>query len=254
MNYIPGKNFPGSDSFEFRGNDGKDFSQVATIYISGPDLRPKEKVATAKRKKPSRPKVIATDVELACLSTDDLEIDWQSIWREANKLPFSKKVKVEILTGPRYGSLKKSGLAILVDSFMLVLTQTIFQGLHATAFEEAHKLGMFTVLWCYLRNSAFKKDGAITAVEQKVHLDGGAYTSFGIITTYYAGSMVPTLYRLPNYKYKGHRVYTNLPANGAFRGHGCPQPRFAFESLLSMSVWGNRKFNRRNQRRRNLIP
>ena len=27
------------------------------------------------------------------------------------------------------------------------------------AFEQAHQLGMFTVLWCYLRNSAFKKDG-----------------------------------------------------------------------------------------------
>ena len=29
----------------------------------------------------------------------------------------------------------------------------------ARAFEEAHRLGMFTVLWCYLRNGAFKKDG-----------------------------------------------------------------------------------------------
>ncbi len=27
------------------------------------------------------------------------------------------------------------------------------------AFAQAHDLGMFTVLWCYLRNSAFKKDG-----------------------------------------------------------------------------------------------
>jgi class I fructose-bisphosphate aldolase len=27
------------------------------------------------------------------------------------------------------------------------------------AFERAHDLGMFTVLWCYLRNSAFKVDG-----------------------------------------------------------------------------------------------
>ena len=27
------------------------------------------------------------------------------------------------------------------------------------AFEEAHQLGMFTVLWCYLRNPAFKVDG-----------------------------------------------------------------------------------------------
>jgi len=29
----------------------------------------------------------------------------------------------------------------------------------AAAFERAHELGMATVLWCYLRNSAFKKDG-----------------------------------------------------------------------------------------------
>lgn len=29
----------------------------------------------------------------------------------------------------------------------------------AAAFEEAHSLGMFTVLWCYLRNPGFKKDG-----------------------------------------------------------------------------------------------
>ncbi len=29
----------------------------------------------------------------------------------------------------------------------------------AEAFDEAHKLGMATVLWCYLRNNAFVKDG-----------------------------------------------------------------------------------------------
>jgi fructose-bisphosphate aldolase, class I len=29
----------------------------------------------------------------------------------------------------------------------------------AKAFEMAHQLGMTTILWCYLRNSAFKKDG-----------------------------------------------------------------------------------------------
>ena len=77
-------------------------------------------------------------------------------------------------------------------------------------------------------------DGTITAVQQRVVLDGGAYTSFGVITSYYAGSMLPTLYKMPHYKYDGVRVYTNLPASGAFRGHGVPQPRFAFESLLDM--------------------
>lgn len=29
----------------------------------------------------------------------------------------------------------------------------------AEAFEYAHERGLFTILWCYLRNSAFKKDG-----------------------------------------------------------------------------------------------
>ncbi len=29
----------------------------------------------------------------------------------------------------------------------------------SAAFEEAHQLGMFTVLWCYLRNNGFKVDG-----------------------------------------------------------------------------------------------
>ncbi|HET7467100.1 MAG TPA: class I fructose-bisphosphate aldolase [Candidatus Dormibacteraeota bacterium] len=29
----------------------------------------------------------------------------------------------------------------------------------STAFQHAHELGMATVLWCYVRNSAFKKDG-----------------------------------------------------------------------------------------------
>ncbi len=79
-----------------------------------------------------------------------------------------------------------------------------------------------------------KKDGTITAVKQKAILEGGAYSSFGIVSTYYAGSMLTTLYKFPNYKYDGFRVNTNLPPCGAFRGHGCPHPRFAFESLLSM--------------------
>jgi class I fructose-bisphosphate aldolase len=34
----------------------------------------------------------------------------------------------------------------------------------AEAFADAHRLGMFTVLWCYLRNSGFKKDGVDYAV------------------------------------------------------------------------------------------
>jgi 4-hydroxybenzoyl-CoA reductase subunit alpha len=79
-----------------------------------------------------------------------------------------------------------------------------------------------------------KRDGTITAVQEEAVLEGGAYSSFGIVAVYYAGAMVPTLYRLPAFKYDGYRVYTNLPACGAMRGHGCPHPRFAFEGVLDM--------------------
>jgi len=78
------------------------------------------------------------------------------------------------------------------------------------------------------------EQGKITAFKSEIYLDGGAYSSFGVATAYYAGSVVPTLYHIPNYKYDGYRMMTNKPAAGAMRGHGVPQPRFAFECLLSM--------------------
>jgi len=78
------------------------------------------------------------------------------------------------------------------------------------------------------------RQGKIKAFKSEIHLDGGAYSSFGVATAYYAGSVVPTLYHIPSYKYDGYRMMTNKPAAGAMRGHGVPQPRFAFECLLSM--------------------
>ncbi len=78
------------------------------------------------------------------------------------------------------------------------------------------------------------KDGKIKAFKSEIYLDGGAYSSFGVATAYYAGSMIPTLYHLPAYQYDGYRIMTNKPACGAMRGHGVPQPRFAFECLLGM--------------------
>ncbi len=78
------------------------------------------------------------------------------------------------------------------------------------------------------------REGKIKAFQSEIYLDGGAYSSFGVATAYYAGSMIPTLYHLPAYRYDGYRVMTNKPACGAMRGHGVPQPRFAFECLLGM--------------------
>src|SRR5439155_9592363 len=42
-----------------------------------------------------------------------------------------------------------------------------------------------------------KKDGEITAVEFQSWLDGGAYASDGIATTYYTGALLTVTYRIP---------------------------------------------------------
>ncbi len=82
--------------------------------------------------------------------------------------------------------------------------------------------------------TGFKKDGTIMALAHSCKLDGGAYTSFGIATVYYAGSLLGAPYRLPNMKYDGFRVCTNKPACGAQRGHGGVAARACFEQQLDI--------------------
>ncbi|MFZ5646744.1 MAG: 4-hydroxybenzoyl-CoA reductase subunit alpha [Bacillota bacterium] len=78
------------------------------------------------------------------------------------------------------------------------------------------------------------KNGKIMGVHANFVMDGGAYTSLGIATAYYAGAMLTLTYDFVNYKFDMIRAYTNLPACGAQRGHGAPQPRYAFECHLDM--------------------
>ncbi len=77
-----------------------------------------------------------------------------------------------------------------------------------------------------------RKDGEITAVHYQSWLDGGAYASYGIATTYYTGALLTVTYRIPAYKFDGIRVYTNKPPCGPKRGHGTTQPRYGFECQL----------------------
>jgi 4-hydroxybenzoyl-CoA reductase alpha subunit len=72
-------------------------------------------------------------------------------------------------------------------------------------------------------------DGKLTSVDAKILLDGGAYASFGLVTTYYSGQLLCAPYEMPAYRFDSTRVYTNKPACGPKRGHGSVQPRFAFE-------------------------
>ena len=63
-------------------------------------------------------------------------------------------------------------------------------------------------------------------------LDGGAYGSYGVASTYYTGALQTVTYQVPRYRFDGARVFTNKPPCGPKRGHGTPQPRFALEVQL----------------------
>jgi 4-hydroxybenzoyl-CoA reductase subunit alpha len=77
-----------------------------------------------------------------------------------------------------------------------------------------------------------KRDGRITGVDAKILIDGGSYSSFGLVTTYYSGQLLTGPYAFPTYRFDSTRVFTNKPPCGPKRGHGSVQPRFAFEVQL----------------------
>ncbi len=74
-----------------------------------------------------------------------------------------------------------------------------------------------------------KKDGAITGMHFRSLLDGGAYGSYGVASTYYTGALQTVTYHIPRYHFQGARAFTNKAPCGPKRGHGTPQPRFALE-------------------------
>lgn len=76
------------------------------------------------------------------------------------------------------------------------------------------------------------KEGTITALDADIAIDGGAYGSFGVVTSYYNGVLLQAPYKLNNFGFRTLRVYTNKPQCGAMRGHGAVNSRFAVESVI----------------------
>src|SRR5947209_3291847 len=77
-----------------------------------------------------------------------------------------------------------------------------------------------------------RKDGSITALDFQSFLDGGAYGSYGVASTFYTGALQTVTYEVPRYRFRGLRAFTNKPPCGPKRGHGTPQPRFGLEIQL----------------------
>jgi class I fructose-bisphosphate aldolase len=88
----------------------------------------------------------------------------------AHKIPFLVKLNHnELLTYPNtYDQIMFADVRQAYDMGAVAVGATIYFGSDESgrqiqevseAFHHAHELGMATVLWCYLRNSGFKKDG-----------------------------------------------------------------------------------------------
>ncbi|HEV2671442.1 MAG TPA: molybdopterin cofactor-binding domain-containing protein [Gemmatimonadales bacterium] len=86
-----------------------------------------------------------------------------------------------------------------------------------------------TLMWV---RTGVKKDGSITGMHFRSLLDGGAYGSYGVASTYYTGALQTVTYNVPRYHFQGARAFTNKAPCGPKRGHGTPQPRFALEVHL----------------------
>ncbi|RPH51135.1 MAG: 4-hydroxybenzoyl-CoA reductase [Desulfobacteraceae bacterium] len=100
--------------------------------------------------------------------------------------------------------------------------------------EQVFQYGRARHQFTHTMTTGVKKDGTIMALKHLCYLDGGAYSSFGIATVYYAGSLLGGPYKLPNMKYDGYRIYNNKPACGAMRGHGGVAARACWEQQLDM--------------------
>jgi 4-hydroxybenzoyl-CoA reductase subunit alpha len=98
-----------------------------------------------------------------------------------------------------------------------------------------------------------KRDGAITAMHFRTFLDGGAYGSYGVASTFYTGALQTVTYNVQRYKFEGLRVFTNKPPCGPKRGHGTPQPRFALEAQLD-KIAEDLEIDPVEIRRRHLVP
>src|SRR5438094_518298 len=76
------------------------------------------------------------------------------------------------------------------------------------------------------------KDGRLTGMHLQTLVDGGAYGSYGVASTFYTGVLQTVTYELPRYQFEAARVFTNKPPCGPKRGHGTPQPRYGQEIQL----------------------
>jgi carbon-monoxide dehydrogenase large subunit len=78
-----------------------------------------------------------------------------------------------------------------------------------------------------------KKDGTITALDQTLNWDAGAYVEYGANVVNAAGLSATGPYRIPNVRIDSVCIYTNLPPGGPYRGFGYSEFLFGLESHIN---------------------
>jgi 4-hydroxybenzoyl-CoA reductase alpha subunit len=96
-------------------------------------------------------------------------------------------------------------------------------------------------------------DGKLTGLDLETLLDGGAYGSYGVASTFYTGALQTVTYQIPRYRFRGCRTFTNKPPCGPKRGHGTPQSRFGQEIQLD-KIAEALKIDPADLRLRNIAP
>jgi len=82
----------------------------------------------------------------------------------------------------------------------------------------------------------FKKDGTMTALEEKIITDGGAYFSHNISTTGVHFGTFLGFYRCPHVKAHVTCVYTNVPPTGGVRGYGASEAYSILEQMMDKAA------------------
>lgn len=118
---------------------------------------------------------------------------------------------------------------IVVAKAALMLDRPVKIGLTREEVFYCHR-GRHPVLMRF--KTGVKKDGTITGMHLQTLIDGGAYGSYGVASTFYTGALQTTSYHVPRYHFQACRAFTNKPPCGPKRGHGTVQPRFGQEIQL----------------------
>jgi CO/xanthine dehydrogenase Mo-binding subunit len=144
--------------------------------------------------------------------------------------PDAVQVKSAVIGGA-FGGKEDSSLAILAALGAYTIKGSVRLANNRHESFVAHPKRHPARLFCKI---GAKRDGTLTALHTVVHLDTGAYASYGPAVGGLLTEMVPGAYRIPHVKVETSVVYTNSPYSGAMRGFGSPQAHFATESLIDM--------------------